>query len=318
MIWLYILIFIISCLALVRSGAWVTRSLTGIAQFLGWREFILASVLMAFFTSLPELFIGVTAAFAQKPQLALGVIIGSNIITLTFIIGVGTLLAGELKFESKTLQKSSFYAGIYGLLPLLLMFDGYLSRADGVILLLALAFYFFQLFSHEERFSRIFANHLKDGWVSLRKFLKDLAVFGGGITLLLLSAQGIVFSASKIALSFNLSLVIIGAIFVAIGTSIPEIVFEIKAISMGHKKMILGNAMGSVVINSTLILGLMALISPFQVSNFSPYLIGFIFIIITSFFFVIFSQTDRKITSREAIFLIGIYFSFVVFELLLG
>ena len=236
MIWLYILIFIISCLFLVRSGVWVTRSLTGIAQFLGWREFILASVLMAFFTSLPELFIGVTAAFAQKPQLALGVIIGSNIIALTFIIGMGTLLAGELKFEEKTLQKSSFYAGIYGLLPLLLMFDGYISRADGVILLLALAFYFFQLFSHEERFSRIFTNHLKDGWTPLKRFLKDLVVFGGGIALLLLSAQGIVFSASKIALSFNLSLVVIGAIFVAIGTSIPEIAFEVKAISMGHKK----------------------------------------------------------------------------------
>ncbi|MFQ6049799.1 MAG: sodium:calcium antiporter [Candidatus Paceibacterales bacterium] len=316
MIWLYILIFIISSLALVRSGIWVVRSLTRVAQFLGWREFIVASILMAFSTSLPELFIGITSALHQRPQLSFGVVIGSNIVALTLIIGIGTILAKGLEFKGRILQRSSFYAGIYGLLPLLLMLDGKVSRTDGVILLLALAFYFFQLLSEEERFTRIFSDNLKEGWLPFKIFLRDLVLFLGGTGLLLLSAEGIVFSASKLAVTFNLSLIVIGAVLIALGTSLPEIAFEIRAIQLGHKKMILGDVMGSVVVNSALVLGLVALISPFEILNFSPYLIGIIFTVATCLFFVIFARTDRKITKKEAIFLIEIYILFVLVEIL--
>ncbi|UZE93040.1 MAG: sodium:calcium antiporter [Candidatus Nealsonbacteria bacterium] len=317
MVWLYILIFIISCLVLIRSGVWVVKSLTKIAQFLKWKEFIVASVLIAFSTSFPEIFIGITSALHQKPELSFGNIIGSNIIVLTLVITIGVILAGGLKFKGKILQKSSVYAGIYGLFPLLLMLDGRVSRVDGIVLLLALSFYFDQLLSEEERFTKIFSNHFKEDWPYFKLFLKNLAMFWIGSGLLLISAEGVVFSAMKLAASLNLPLVIIGTIFVALGTSLPEIAFGIRSITMGHKEMILGNVMGSVIINSTLVLGLTALISPFDVSDFSPYLRGIIFTVATCLFFVIFARTDRRITKREAIFLLGIYIFFVATEIFL-
>ncbi|MCP6718738.1 MAG: sodium:calcium antiporter [Patescibacteria group bacterium] len=317
-IWFYILIFILSSLALVQSGVWVIRVLNRIAEFLGWREFVVASVLMSFATSLPEIFIGITSALAKKPELAFGVIIGSNIINLTLVIGIGVLVAKGLRFESKIIQRSSLYAGLYGILPLVLILDGKISRPDGVILLLALAFYFFQLLSQERKFTKIFSNQNQKGWSHFKLFLKDLFVFWIAIGFLLLSSEGIIFAASRIAVTFNISLVIIGAILVAFGTSLPELVVEIRAAQAGRKKTILGNIMGSVIVNSALVLGLVAIISPFEITNFSPYLIGIIFTVVTSLFFVLFAKTDSKITEREAIFLIGIYIIFFLAQITVG
>ena len=315
--WLYILIFIISCFFLVRSGLWVVKALIKIAQFLGWREFMVSSVLMAFSTSLPEIFIGISSAFSGMPKLSLGNIIGSNIIALTLVIGIGAILGKGIKFKGKVLQRASVYAGIYTLLPLLLMLDGNVSRGDGIILFFALAFYFLQLLSEEERFTKIFSNHFMNDWPRLKLLFKNIFLFFIGIVLLLISAQGIVYSSSQIASLFNFPLVIIGTILVAFGTSLPEIAFGIRSITMGHKELILGDVMGSVVINSTLVLGLTAVISPFQINDFSPYLKGTIFTIATCLFFIIFARTDRKITKREAIFLVGIYALFVFAEVFL-
>ncbi len=311
-----ILIFVISCLILIRSGTWVVKALTRIAQFLGWKEFIVASVLMAFATSLPEIFIGITSALHGRPQLAFGNVIGSNIILLTLVVGIGAVLAGGMKLEGKVLQRSSLYAAAIAVLPLLLILDGKVSRIDGIILILALVFYFHRLLAREERFTRVFSNNFKREWTHFRLFLKDLGVFGGGVLLLLLSAEGIVFSSLNLAAEFNLPLVMIGLFLVALGTSIPEISFGIRSVIMGHKEMIIGDAIGSIVVNSALALGLVALISPFEIPNFSPYLVGFAFTVIAALFFVIFVRTGQKITKKEALFLLEIYILFILVEIL--
>jgi len=314
MTWIYILIFIASSFILVRSGMWVVKALIRIAQFLKLREFIVASFLMAFATSLPEIFIGITSAISGKPELPFGVIIGSNIVALTVMVALGALLGKDLHIKGKVLQRSALYAALYSLLPLLLILDGMFSRRDGMILLVALAFYFIQLIAEEERFRKVFNNQLK-GWSHFKIFVKDMFVFLIGSTMLLLSAEGIVFSASKLAETFNLSLMVIGVSLVALGTSLPEIAFEIKAIKMGHKTMILGDIMGSIVINATLVLGLVGLISPFAITDFSPYLIGAAFTLVASLFFINFSRSDRKVTEIEALFLLIIYVLFIIAEL---
>ena len=312
----YLLIFIVSCVALVRSGTWIVRSLTRIAQFLKWKEFIVSAILMAFATSIPELFIGVTSAFHQKPQLSFGTIIGSNIIAFTLVLGIGAILTKGLKFEGKILQRSSLYVAAIALLPLLLMLDGRISRIDGLFLFLVLIFYFHHLLSQQERFSKAFVDSFRRDWTHLKIFLKDLGIFFGGVLLLLLSAEGIIFSSSNLAEEFNMSLVIVGIFLVALGTSLPEITFGIRSIVMGHREMILGNVMGSVVINSTLILGLTALICPFEIHNFSPYFAGIIFTVATALFFTIFLKTQNTISRKEAIFLILIYFAFISFGII--
>ncbi|MBZ9572140.1 sodium:calcium antiporter [Patescibacteria group bacterium] len=313
---LYIFIFIISCLVLVYSGSWVVRTLTIIAHFLRWREFIVTAVLMAFATSTPEIFIGISSAIRQVPNLSFGTILGSNIIVLTLVIGIGTFLAKGLKFQGKVLQRAAFDASIISLLPLLLILDKELSRIDGIVLLSVLVFYFRQLLSQEERFTRILSNSFRENRSGFKIFFRNLGIFLGAVFLLLLSAEGVVFSARNLALVLDIPLVFIGVLFVALGTSLPEITFGIRSITMGRKEMIIGDVIGSVVINATLVLGLLALICPFEIADLSPYFIGIIFTTLTALFFMIFSRTHEIISRKEAIFLLLIYIIFVLFQIL--
>ena len=318
MIFFHASIFIIACLVLARSGSLIVQALTRIARFLGWREFVVASLLMAFTTSLPEFFVGISSAFHQKANLSFSNIIGSNIAVLTLIVGLSALTAKKLKFEGKALQRCSFYAPFIASLPLVLMMDSRISRIDGIILLLTAAIYFRWLIGHQWHFTKIIANKNKDGKIQLFSFLKDIVIFAAGILFLLMAAETVVWSALNLAKELKLSLIVIGLFLVSLGTSIPELAFGMRSVKLGHKEMVLGDAMGSVVINSSLILGITALISPFNIPNFSPYFSGILFTVITALLFTIFAKTDREITEREAIALLFIYILFVVTELFLN
>lgn len=316
MIWFYLLIFIVSCAVLVKSGAWLVRSLTRIARYLKMTEFLVAFILMAFATTVPELFVGIMAALHGQPQLSFGNIIGSNIINLTLAVAVGVLVAKGLKCEGAIIQRVSIYTLVIAFLPIILMLDGSISRVDGVILILALIIYLQRLFYHKERFTRVFSNAFRRDWDRFRLFLKDLSVFLSGLFLLLVSAEGIVWTSSYLAEYFNLPLMIIGALIVALGTNLPEITFGVRAITLGHKDMVLGNLLGAVVINSTLVLAVTVLIAPLKIVSFTPYLAGIFFIVAAVLFFTIFSRTAREISKKEALFLLLIYVAFVVVELL--
>lgn len=318
MIWLYILIFIISCLILARSSTWIIRSLIRIARFLKWQEFVVASLLMAFATSLPELFVAIFAAIHKEPHLSFGNVIGSNIVALTLVTGISALMANKLRFQGQVLQKSSFYAPLIASLPLFIVLDGTISRSDGAVLFITSIIYFHWLLSQKDGLARAFYNKFKNHDAHFWSFFKNLIMFLIGVGLLLLSSEGIVRSALYLAQTFNLSLLIIGIFLVALGTSIPEIAFGIKSATMRHKSMALGNVMGSVVVNSSLVLGTTALIQPFEVPSLTPYFSGLIFTIITALFFAFFAKTDREITKKEALFLLLIYIAFLIFEILLG
>ncbi len=317
MIALYLLIFIVSCAALVYSGTRIVKFLAKIARFLEWKEFIVASFLMTFITSLPELLIGLSSAYHQKPLLSLGNIMGSNIIVLTLVMGVGGILAGGLELKEKTLQRSTLYATLISPIPLFLMLDGYLSRWDGVVLYLVFAFYFHQLSLQEKRFVRSFNNlnnKEKTSKKARRKFFKYVLITFSSVGLLLFSSEGVVWSASKLAAALDIPLPLIGLFLVAAGTSGPEIAFGMRSISMGHEEMTLGDVMGSVVLNSTFIMGSVALLSPFAIPDLSLYFVSVGFTIFVSLIFLLFVKTGKTISKRESFILILIYILFFFTE----
>ena len=80
--------FVVSCLFLVKSSNVLVKSLTKIAYFLKLNEFTIGFIVMAISTSLPELFVGITSAFHHNSVLALGNVIGSNILDMTFVVGI--------------------------------------------------------------------------------------------------------------------------------------------------------------------------------------------------------------------------------------
>lgn len=318
MIWLFIITFLFSCFLLIKSGTWVVRALSQIARALQWSEFLVTFCLMALATSLPELFIGLSSAFHQLPQLSFGNIIGANILNLTLGIALTVLLAGDLFLKSQAIKTDSILAAFFAFLPLFLMLDGEVSWVDGVILLLGFLFYFKKIFHQKKKFAQVFLDNFWQEREKFKLFLKNLGKFFGGFLLLLLAAEGVVRSANFLALELNFPLIATGILFVSLGTALPELVFGVRAITLGHKKMVLGNFMGTVVINSTLILGLVSLISPLKILDFSPYLVGILFTFFVALSFSFFVQTGQKITKKEAWLLISIYLLFLFFQILLS
>jgi cation:H+ antiporter len=289
-----------------------------IADFLNWKKFIVASLVMGFVSSMPEFFVGISASLSGKPGLSFGNVIGSNVFLLTLVIGVAVLLGGKIKLKGKMIQRSLLFAGLYALLPLLLMIDGEASRGDGAILIVALVFYVRELVSAQRRFRKTFLGDQEEPEETakqLKSFFKDLGIFLLGFGFMVLGAQAIVFSASRLALQFNLPLVLIGALGVALGTSLPELSFGIRSVIMKQKEMVLGNVFGSIAINSALVLGITCLIRPFRIYNSSLYVGAFIFTGIVVLTFLIFSKTGDEITKREARFLLFLYFLFFVIQL---
>jgi len=311
-----ILIFLISCFVLSKAGSSAIKTLVFIARYLKWREFTVAFIIMAFGTSLPEFFVGVFSAVYAKPDLAFGNIIGSNIINLTLGIGLTSLIVGRLLIKKDILQKTSIYTAIVALMPILLMLDRNLSRVDGAILLFILFVYLLYFRRERKKFTKILNSHSKKNIEEFNLFLKNLGVFLISFVLLLISAEFLVWSGVSLARAFHIPLILIGILVIAFGTNLPELVFGAKALVMNRPEMIIGGFMGSVVVNSTFVLGITLLIHPLSVPKFSPYFIGIIFTILTTLLFAIFARTNREFSRKEGLYLLIVYILFVLLELM--
>ena len=288
------------------------------ARFLNWKEFVVAFFVMAFAASLPNFFLGVTSAFKGIPQLSFGDVAGNNLVALTLAVALAVLFAKgrEIPAESRTVQATSIFTIIAALLPLFLILDGKLSRTDGILLIAFFIFYLAWLFSKKERFAKIYNTHKTPIIKKFKLFLKDLGKLILGIVLLIVSVQGIVASAQFFAKSFDISLVLIGVLITGLGSALPEIYFAVSAARKGESWMILGDLMGAVIVPATLVLGIVALIHPIEIFDLTSLAIARLFLLISAIFFLFFVRTDKKITRKEALFLLLIYLAFVVIEIL--
>lgn len=312
----YIFIFLVSCGLLYFAGELVVCGLMRIARFLGWREFVVAFFIMAFATSIPNLFVGISSALHRIPQLSFGDVVGANVIDLTVALALATLIARGLPTESKLIQNSAIFTISIAILPLLLIYDGVLGRGDGIILILVFVFYCSWLFSKKERFTKVYDGESTAIVKEFKFFFKDFGKIILGILILLVAAEGIVRSAVFFAQNLNISLALVGILIVGLGTAIPEVYCSIVSARKRQNWLILGDLMGSVIVVSTLVLGIVALICPIEITDFSPFAIARIFLTIAAISFLIFVRTQKKITINEALFLIGIYLTFVLVEIL--
>jgi len=315
MILLHIFIFVISCLILFLIGKGLVESLTQMARYLDIREFVVAFFVMAFAGALPNLFVGISSALHGVPELSFGDVVGGNVIDLTIAVALATFFAKELPAKSRTVQTTSIFTLCIAILPLLLILDGTLGRGDGILLIGAFFIYGFWLFSKKERFTRIYDSQKVSPISDFKAFLKNFGKVILGITFLLLAAEGIVRSATFFAKSLNLPLALIGILIVGLGNAIPETYFAILSAKAGDTWMILGDLMGSVIVPATLVLGIVALISPIKIVDFSPFAIGRFFLIVSSLFFLYSIRTESKITKKEAYYLLLIYIIFLIVEI---
>lgn len=276
----------------------------------------MAFILMSAATSIPELAVGISSAFHKIPELAFGTIIGSNVIKLSLIVGLVSIIGGFLPIEKTTVVRNSFFTAIYALLPLFLILDGDISRIDGAILILAFFFYIAWLFDQKEKFTKVYEGVYDSGiHHKFVLFLKSMGGFFGAVVLLILSSEIIIRSARFFVDSWGIPLGVLGLLLLGAGAALPEGYFSVAAARRGHKEMILGNLMGGVVLTSSAVLGIVALISPIKIFDFSPYLSARFFLLVSVGLFLFFLRTRKRISRKEGIILLLVYLAFLVFEL---
>ncbi len=319
MIWLQLLLMIFFSLVLIKATEILTESLKSLAQVTRVGKFAITSLLLAFATSIPELTVSITSALEGNSALALGTIIGSNIANISLVVGGAALIGGSFSVIGEFLKMDIFSVFLAGVLPLMLLLDSRLSRVDGIILLLIYGLYNYGLLNgharhgHGSRPTGLFTGLFKHK--NLSRFNRSVAWLFLGAALLMFSADMIVKLATRLAGGFGVPVFLIGLFFVGIGATMPELFFEIKAVKKRQAGMVLGNLFGSVVVNSTLILGVTALIQPIKLDRGLPaYLLsaavfGLIFLL-----FWYFVRTKKKLERWEGVVLIAAYFVFILVE----
>lgn len=318
MLVVYLLLIFFFSFLLIKATDILVVNLKSLSRKTRLGQFAITSFLLALATSLPELFVGVAAALEGLPNLSLGNIIGSNIANLSLVIGGAALISGTVHVRGVFLQRDVFYAFLVGAAPMILLFDKSLTRIDGLILLSLYGFYQVMVFAEqrkmvvdddEEGFTHRLLRRLNH-----RGAKRELGWIFLGVALLLFSADMLVRVAKGIAITLNIPILLVGLFLIAVGTSLPELAFSLKAIKKHQPSMVFGNLLGSIVANGTLIIGVTVLISPIRIRAFDEYLLAtlaFVFVFGAFYYFI---RTKHRLERWEGAFLLGFYLAFVLSE----
>ena len=210
---------------------------------------------------------------------------------------------------------SALFTSAVAVLPwLLILRTGGLDRIDGIILILAFFLYCWWLFASDGRFKKIYSKKEIKTITKPSSFVWSICKMIVILIVLLLASQAVVSSAQYFSSKLNISLALVGVLIVALGNCFPETYFSIISARKEEGWMVLGDLMGSVIVCATLVLGIVALVAPFQIHDFTPFLLARIFMVIACILYIFFINTGRKITKKEGLFLLLIYISFLISE----
>jgi len=256
--------FLLSC-ALLTIGAdrFIVAS-ASIARHLNWSALIIGMLLVGFGTSSPEMVIAAVASYKGSSGIALGNAIGSSTTNIGLIVGLSALIS-PINIKSLLLKREFPILICISLLVGALMWNGELSRLDGVFLLAALVFYTLWMLRILTRGS-VSVDALSDEYTAempvKMPLLKSWLWWCVGLILLLFSSEWLVNSATTIAQWLHVNDFIIGLTIVAVGTSLPELVITLISILRNEPDIAIGNVLGSNIFNLLAVMAMPAFISP--------------------------------------------------------
>jgi cation:H+ antiporter len=256
---LSIVILIIGFAALSYAADRLVFGAAQVATSLGVSALTIGITVVALGTSLPEVVVSVHAAINGNPEIAVGNAFGSNIANLALVLGLVMVLV-PMTIRSQVLFREMPVLLLVMLLTYLLMLDGWLSRFDGVVLLVAFVLLICWLF----RKSKTNSLELVVEKVVPASKAKAWGYLILGLVLLPISAHFIVNSAVAIAEYFKVSDLIIGLTIVALGTSLPELATCLAGARRKEFDLVAGNIVGSNIFNLVAVLSLPAIIYPIR------------------------------------------------------
>lgn len=311
MILLNLFFFIFSLVVLLNFSEYTIKYSSQLAKAMRFPEFVVSFFIIALISVLPEATIAIISALKGETGLALGTLFGSNVLDLTLVFGIASFFSfGGINVKSKILEDNFLYLVLL-LFPLILGLDGRYSRIDGAILFLVGALFFLKIYLEKDKFKKKFSRAKKE------PILKSSLLLILSVGVILISAYFTIKFAVSFAEGINIPKVLIGITVLAFGTCFPELVFSIKAVRKNHDDLALGDLLGTVITDATIVLGIVIMISPFN-HNFRDLVVTGSAMFISGMMVLFFMKSDKKLKKIEGLFLILFYILFVFTEFLVN
>lgn len=290
----YIPLMLISLILLIGGADKLLDSTEILAEKLGTSEFIIGLTIVAFGTSLPEIFVGIQSVSKGTENLAMGAIVGSNISNIALIFGVACI--GREIYPKKNITSKRQYVPLIGSAIILgiSLIDLVISPLEGFIILFVLPAFIYTIYS--DRSLGVSPPDDNDNQKSTN-YIWTLSILTISFVALYYGSEGVVIAGKGMGEVFGISQITIGLVVIAIGTSLPELAVTISAILKKRTDVVVGNVIGSNVLNIALVVPVIGFFG--NQGSLDPFLFKrdyFVMLLITVFFAVfVFLQSKRKI-----------------------
>ena len=282
MIFYHLIGLIISLSVLIWGADKFIDNSSLIAKKLGLSELTIGLTIVALGTSAPEIFVGISSVLNGTESIAMGAVVGSNISNIALIFGVSCIGISMQPAKTNPIQFIPFILAVI-ILGLGLQ-DLKITKAESIefLFIFAAFMYVTYLFRIPDKIDESDNSNIKIGKTTL------LLIFG--LLALIVGSNYAVINAEKIATILNIPQVIIGLTIIAIGTSLPELAATISAIIKNKNDMVIGNVIGSNVMNIALVV---PIIGMFSDATFESNILSrdFLVLSVTSILFILITAT---------------------------
>ncbi len=328
---------------LIKGAEVLVDGAENIATILKIPKIIIGLTLVSIGTSLPELIISIQSATKGFADISIGNVIGSCICNLLFVLGATTIVRPI--FVEEDTRKSDLPISLISIFLIAVFgnFSNKITRYEGILLLMFLGIFIFQLFirmnetdqkdngeiknisdtnnqinlikKQNNNSSNFNEKEIKENEKSQnnkKKILKDILFILGGIILLKYGGDFVVDNSSNVAKIFGLSDRLIGLTIISIGTSLPELITGVVAAINGDEEIAVGNVIGSNILNLLLVLGITAIINP--ISYTEDFNINIIILFVSSFIIWTISvlKKEHKLGRNEGIAMLLSYILYLI------
>lgn len=262
-----VLLFAVGLIFLIKGGDWFVDGATGIARRFRLPELLIGATVVSIGTTLPEVMVSTTSALSGHGEIAYGNAIGSVICNTSLIAAITVAIRpGRVDPKSLRLPVAFFFAAA-ALYAGIAYTTGYFSQIAGFFLLALFVIYMiatvWQMKSQPAPASRGEPVQ-EDG-----STLKDAVLLAAGAALIAVGANLLVDNGTLIAQALGVPESVIALTFVALSTSLPELVTAITSLAKGHGALSLGNVIGANLFNLVLVSGVSVSLAPFPIPQSS-------------------------------------------------
>lgn len=263
---LQIVIILIGLFLLLKGADWFVDGTLGISDKWKVSGLVIGMTIVAMGTSIPEAAVSLMGVYQKRDAIAVGNILGSNIVNILLILGICGSMKEMLVTKSTVFFELPFLIAVTAGGAFLSMNDGVLELHDGLFFLAGFLIYLAYVIYQGRRSEASFAEELesKKKESSLSKSI--VLVFVGSLVLFAASEM-VVSAADVLARSLELSNRLIALTVLAISTSLPELFTSVTAVRKGNSELVIGNIIGSNIFNILFVLGSSTFIHPVKVER---------------------------------------------------